>query len=134
MISKYKAIHQQQIIDAISQDPDWACFTQGDALEHYKAALESGVTYVAHSDGEFCGYLRALLDPHFALYISELYVVTKWRNNKIGQALLQKASDDHSELSVYVLSDEDGYYLKKGYGKAGSVFLLSEPGVPDDVL
>jgi hypothetical protein len=58
----------------------------------------------------------------FAIYISELYVVEKWRNNKIGQSLLERIKKDFSNLDTYALSDEDAYCQKKGYKKIGSVF------------
>ena len=65
-----------------------------------------------------------MLDDGFAVYISELYVIPKWRNQRIGQSLLERVKSDFSKLTVYALSDEDAYYVKKGYIKVGSVFEL----------
>lgn len=57
--------------------------------------------------------------------MSELYVVKKWRNDNIGQVLLEQVRTDYSNLKMYALSDEDSYYQKKGYKRIGSVFEIS---------
>lgn len=123
-ISKYKPEHEDDVLAAISKDPDWDMFTNDDAIDIYRKSLKNGITYVCYSDDEFCGYVRALLDDGFAVYISELYVMPKWRNLKIGQSLVERVNIDFSKLTVYALSDEDVYYEKKGYKKIGSVFQL----------
>lgn len=123
-ISEYDPKNENDILSAISKDPDWDMFTNDAAIESYRKSLKNGVTYVCYNINEFCGYLRAILDDGFAVYISELYVVPKWRNHKIGQTLLERVKSDFSNLTVYALSDEDAYYVKKGYTKIGSVFQL----------
>ncbi len=123
-ISKYKPEHEEAVLSAIKNDPNWDMFTNGDAIETYKNALRKGVTYVCHENNDFCGYIRALLDDGFAVYISELFVVPKYRNQKIGRSLLEQVSIDFSTLTVYALSDEDVYYEKLGHKKVGSVFEL----------
>ena len=124
-ISKYKLEHEESILSSIKNDPNWDVFTNDDAIDAYKNSLKKGITYVCHDNSEFCGYIRALLDDGFAVYISELYVIPKYRNRKIGQSLLKQVKADFSNLTVYALSDEDAYYEKIGYKKIGSVFELS---------
>lgn len=121
-ISKYKPEHEEAVLTAIKNDPNWDMFTNDDAIDIYKNALKKSVTYVCHDNSEFCGYVRALLDDGFAVYISELYVIPKWRKRKIGRLLLEHVKVDFSNLTVYALSDEDAYYEKIGYKKIGSVF------------
>jgi len=123
-ITKYQQAHEDDILGAISKDPDWDLFTNNAAIEYYRKSLENSITYVCYRKNEFCGYVRALLDDGFAVYISELFVVPKWRNQNIGQSLLERISIDYSNLTVYVLSDEDIYYEKKGYKRIGSVYGL----------
>ncbi len=123
-ISKYKPEHEHDVVAAISKDPDWDMFTNDDTIDIYRESLKNGVTYVCYRNNEFCGYVRAILDDGFAVYISELYVIPKCRNHKIGQSLLARVNIDFSDLDVYALSDEDAYYQKKGYKKIGSVFEL----------
>lgn len=123
-ISAYAPRYEKDILTAIGKDPDWDMFTRDTAIDAYKKALGNDVTYVCHSGSDFCGYVRALLDPGFALYISELFVVPEWRNRNIGHALLEQFRADFPDLTVYALSDEDLYYEKKGYQKIGSVFQL----------
>lgn len=123
-ISGYKPEHENDILRSISIDPDWDMFTNDNTIDIYKNLLKIGVTYVCYSENEFCGYVRAILDEGLAIYVSELYVVKKWRNHKIGQSLLERVKNDFSDLNVYALSDEDAYYQKKGYRKIGSVFEL----------
>ena len=123
-ISRYRSEHEEAVLTAIRQDPLWDLFTSLDAVDRYRTALRESLTYVCHSDNEFCGYVRAVLDPGFSIYVSELFVVPKWRNKKVGQLLLEWIGDSHSGVSVYALSDEDAYYEKKGYRRIGSVFQL----------
>ena len=99
-------------------------FTNDDAIDTYKNSLRNSVTYVCHDDSEFCGYVRALLDDELAVYISELYVIPKCRNRKIGRSLLEYVKIHCSNMTVYALSDEDAYYENIGYKKIGSVFEL----------
>jgi ribosomal protein S18 acetylase RimI-like enzyme len=123
-ISKYVPEHEEAVLSAIKNDPNWDMFTNDNAIENYRSALNKDITYVCHDDNEFCGYVRALLDDGFAIYVSELYVIPKCRNRKIGRLLLEQVKMDFSNLTVYALSDEDVYYEKIGYKKVGSVFEL----------
>ena len=123
-ISKYKPEYEDEILTAIKKDPAWDLFTNDDTIDIYKDSLKDSVTYVCHEKNEFCGYVRALLDNGLAIYISELYVLPKWRNRKVGRSLLEKIKTDFSNITVYALSDEDAYYEKIGYKKIGSVFEL----------
>jgi len=94
-------------------------------IDAYKESLLNTVTYVCYSSNEFCGFVRAVYDKGQAVYVSELYVVKKWRNENIGQVLLEQVRTDYSNLKMYALSDEDSYYQKKGYKRIGSVFEIS---------
>ena len=121
-ISKYKSVHEHDILAAIGNEPDWRVFTHEAVVDTYRQSLKHGIVYVCYSGNHFCGYVRAILDKGFAVYISELYVVPLFRNQKVGQLLLDRVASDFSNLTVYALSDEDAYYHKKGYKKIGSVF------------
>ena len=123
-ISKYKPEHENEILTAIKKDSDWDLFTNDDTIDIYRDSLKNSITYVCHEKSEFCGYVRALLDDGIAIYISEIYVLPKWRNRKIGRSLLERVKIDFSNMTVYALSDEDAYYEKIGYKKIGSVFEL----------
>ncbi|MGD8909752.1 MAG: GNAT family N-acetyltransferase [Chromatiales bacterium] len=123
-ISRYKPEHEHNVLTAIDRDPDWDLFAKTGTIDSYKNLLMNSVTYVCYDGNEFCGYVRALLDVEFAIYISELYVAPQCRNRKIGRSLLERVKTDYSNLAVYVLSDEDDYYEKIGYKKIGSVFEL----------
>ena len=121
-ILRYQPGHENAVLSAISGDPDWAIFTNDNAIDAYRKRLSACVTYVCYESGEFCGYLRSLLDDGFAIYISELYVVPAWRNQGIGRSLIARVKKDYGHLTVYALSDEDAYYEKLGHKRLGSVF------------
>lgn len=123
-IAPYTAADEHELLVALKRDRDWDCFTSDDAIDHYRARLRNGVTYVGRHEGEFCGYLRALLDEGLALYVSELYVVPAWRGRALGRTLLARTTADFPRLTVYILSDEDAYYEKLGYRRIGSVFQM----------
>ncbi len=121
-IRRYELADEEAVISAIKEDPAWDIFTDGSAIGNYRKSLSKSITYVCYDDDDFCGYLRALLDVGFAIYISELYVVPEWRRRMIGRALVAQVKKDYESLAVYALSDEDAYYEKLGYEKIGSVF------------
>jgi ribosomal protein S18 acetylase RimI-like enzyme len=123
-ISKYNSEYEEAILSAIKKDADWEMFTNDESIDAYKASLKDSITYVCHINNKFCGYLRAILDSGFGIYISELYVVPECRNNKVGRTLLEQVKKDYSDIDVYALSDEDSYYEKIGHKKIGSVFQL----------
>ena len=123
-ISKYRKKFKQDILSAINKDPDWDIFTHENTITAYKNALKDSITYVCYHNLAFSGYIRAIEDKGLAVYISELYVVPKWRNHKVGRSLLETVKSDFPNLLVYALSDEDTYYEKLGYKKIGSVFEL----------
>lgn len=125
-IRRYTREYEEAVISTISKDPDWAMFTNEKAVGNYKKRLLESVTYVCHENGAFCGYVRALLDDGFAIYISELFVTPQWRNRKVGRTLIARVKADYGHLTVYALSDEDAYYHKLGYAKVGSVFEIHE--------
>ena len=123
-ISAYKSVDEQDVLTAIMKDPNWDIFTNKNAIDSYKTSLRNSVTFVCRHNAEFAGYSRALLDQNIAVYISELYVVPRWRNKKIARNLLAKIKADFPDLPVYVLSDEDAYYEKLDCKKVGSIFQL----------
>mgnify|MGYP001823195712 CR=1 FL=1 len=125
-ILRYRREHEDALISALEGDPDWDMFTNEKSIEGYKKRLIESVTYVCLENGVLCGYVRALLDEYFAVYISELFVTPKWRNRAIGKTLIKKVKMDFSHLTVYALSDEDAYYEKLGYRNVGSVFEITE--------
>lgn len=125
-ILRYKREHEDAVLSAIKEDPGWDMFANEKAIDNYKKSLCESITYVCYEDGAFGGYLRALLDDGFAIYISELFVVPEWRNRTIGRALIAKVKVDFRHLTVYALSDEDAYYEKLGYRKAGSVYEIHQ--------
>jgi GNAT superfamily N-acetyltransferase len=124
-ILRYTREYEDAVISAIKKDPDWDMFTHENVIERYKDRLIESITYVCVDNGVFCGYVRALLDDDFAVYISELFVVPEWRNRKIGRSLLEKVKNDFKKLTVYALSDEDPFYEKLNYTPAGTMFRIS---------
>lgn len=125
-ILKYRRQHENAVISAIKKDPDWGIFTNENTIGNYRKRLLESITYVCYDNKIFGGFLRAIPDDGFAVYISELFVVPELRNRTIGRTLIRKVKTDFRHLSVYALSDEDAYYEKLGYKKIGSVFKIHE--------
>lgn len=115
------------VISAIGKDPEWE-FIIGDEAKRviYADRLKNSVSYVCYFGEVLCGYVRAIVDDGMALYISELFVKPEFRNRKIGQRLIEILKENHRPHTVYVLSDEDLYYEKKGYKRIGSVFEIED--------
>lgn len=122
-ILKYQKKHEQELISLLGKEADWSTFLGDDAIDKFKDALLESETLVCESEGNICGYLRALIDG-FGIYISELYVSPQHRGAGFGAELLERIKQDYPKQDVYVLSDEDAYYEKLGYQRVGSVFKL----------
>lgn len=125
-IFRYKREHEDAVLSAIKEEPGWEIFTNEKAIDNYKKRLCASITYVCYENGVFGGYLRAILDDGFAIYISELFVVPEWRNRTIGRTLIAKVKMEFRDLTVYALSDEDAYYEKLSYRRVGSVYEIHE--------
>jgi predicted acetyltransferase len=123
-IRKYISEYEQDIIRIITDD-NWSEYT--DKIDFYKGILKESVVYCAYSGNTCCGFIRALTDKGIAVYIMDLLVVKSFRNNGIGEMLLKRIKSDYEGLHVYVLSNEDKYYEKKGLEKVGSVFEIVKP-------
>lgn len=122
-IFRYDKTYESELIALLTKEPEWNSFTGTGAIDVFKGALLNSQTYICKSQGQVCGYLRALVDG-FGIYVSELYVAPKFRNNDCGKEMLREIKKDHEDQDVYVLSDEDLYYEKLGYKRVGSVFQL----------
>lgn len=124
-IKKYEKEDEKFLIELIKKE-GWECYTSKNSLEKYKKALLESITYVAYEQNILCGYSRSLDDHGFYIYICDLLVDKTYRNNVIGQKLMEKLCIDYPKHDVYVMSDEDEFYLKKGYVKEGSIFKLNK--------
>ena len=103
-ILRYTREHEDALISALEEDPEWDTFTNEKSVTGYKKRLLESVTYVCLENGVLCGYVRALLDEFFAVYISELFVAPEWRSRAIGRTLIKKVKMDFAHLTVYALS------------------------------
>lgn len=122
-IFKYQREHEDELLALLRNEPDWSSFVSEGVIDTFKEVLLQGGTYLYESQGNICGYIRALVDG-FGIYISELYIAPVYRGNGYGAALLGKVKQTHPNQDVYVLSDEDRYYEKLGYNRVGSIFQL----------
>lgn len=122
-IFTYNKSHETELIALLKTEPEWNIFTNEGSIGKFKNALMDSETYICKSDSEVCGYLRAMIDE-FGIYVSELYVAPRHRNNSYGKELLGALKQAHPNQDVYVLSDEDLYYKKLGCKRVGSVFQL----------
>lgn len=122
LITPYSEEYETALFEVLTVDPDWHSFDSA----AYRSALLNSPAFIAMKENHCCGYIRAIDDHGLGLYISELYVIPPERNKKIGERLLYTMIGTFPRRDIYVLSDEDGYYLKKGFERAGSVFILRE--------
>ncbi len=122
-ILKYQKEHELELLALLEEEPDWSSFLSDETIGTFKSALFESETFLCESQGNICGYIRALVDG-FGIYVSELYVAPQYRGNGFGAELLGKVKQKHLNKDVYVFSDEDLYYEKLEYKRVGSVFQL----------
>lgn len=124
IIKQYDPHHDENLLMKLleNQGDDWVCYWAEAVSAKYRHNLRSSITYVAYEDDVLVGYVRALDDVGFYVYVCDLLVDPAFRGNGIGQALMERIADAYPEQTVYVMSDVDPYYKKLGYVKEGSVF------------
>lgn len=121
-----KDLDEDGLMDMIrAEGEDWACYWEDEANEKYRLSLENSITYVAYEDGEICGYSRSIVDNGFYIYVCDLLVRESSRGKGIGRILMESIYREYSQMTVYVMSDVDGYYNALGYRREGSVFEVS---------
>jgi GNAT superfamily N-acetyltransferase len=124
-IKHYEKRFESAVMDIIkAEGEDWSCYWSEENAEKYKQALDSSNSYVVLGDGRVCGYSRSLLDNGH-IYVFDLLVAPAYRGNQLGKKLLECLAGDYPGVPVYILSGNDEYYLKQGYGREGSIFLLN---------
>lgn len=128
-IEKYTTDHQEGIMQLMKDEgEDWHCYWADDHQEKYRNALDNSITYVAFEGSEVCGYVRALDDMGFCIYICDLLVSKRHRGKSIGRQLMEQYVHHFPGQTVYVMSDVDEYYQSLGYPIAGSVLEVTNGG------
>lgn len=105
-----------------NEGEEWVSYWSKENQEKYRRALRNSITYMAKEDKEVCGYVRALDDMGFCIYVCDLLVTAKYRGKNIGRKLMEQLTIDYPDQMVYVMSDVDDYYQKLGFTHIGSVF------------
>lgn len=126
-IKKYKKENEKSLIELIKREgSSWNYYISKKNLEKYKKSLLNSITYIAYEKDILCGYSRSLNDNGFCIYICDLLIDKEYRGNKIGKKLIEEICIDYPSYEIYVMSDIDNFYIKKGYIKQGSVFKISK--------
>ncbi len=124
-IKEYNKVDETLLFDMLMAEGDeWSDYYSSEGSKRYIMALASSIVYVAYDNNILCGYVRCRGDNGFGVYIYDLLVEKSYRGNQIGRSLMERVCQDHSNQTVYVMSDVDAYYEKLGYKKAGSIFLV----------
>ncbi|NNK81502.1 MAG: GNAT family N-acetyltransferase [Flavobacteriaceae bacterium] len=105
---------------------EWTCYSDNSVSDKYRFALENSITYVAYEGDNLCGYSRSINDCGFYIYVCDLLVIQMCRGKKIGQKLMECLSTEYPNQIVYVMSDVDEYYKKKGFKREGSIYEVTK--------
>jgi len=105
-----------------SEGEDWGDYMSEIGRLNYAQALSSSIVYVIYESNELIAYIRCKEDNGFGIYVYDLLVRSDKRGNKFGQYLIEHVKNEYSGQVVYIMSDEDDYYIKCGYRRIGSIF------------
>lgn len=123
MIRRYVRSDSISLMNLIeSEGKEWSSYYEGDGRVKYLKSLEQSISYVYVKDDQIIGYIRAIDDHGFDIYICDLLVNQNERGHHYGIELIQMIKKLYNNRDVYVMSDVDPYYIKAGYQKIGSVF------------
>ncbi len=124
-IRQYSAQDEANLHELLlDEGDDWSCYSQPDAFERYKCAINSSLVYVAYEGDTLCGYVRCRDDNGFGIYVYDLLVNKSFRGRSFGRLLMERVCADFPADTVYVMSGVDDYYEKLGYPREGSVFTV----------
>ena len=121
-LKKYTKEDENHLIQLIKDEgEEWKDYYER-KKDVYIKNCEQSITYVLYDDASMIGYIRALLDLGFAVYICDLLVTKSHRGHGYGKLLMEHIRKLYPDLEIYVMSDVDPYYKKQGYEKIGSIF------------
>ncbi|MBU1143547.1 MAG: GNAT family N-acetyltransferase [Firmicutes bacterium] len=123
MIRRYienDALEMMELIE--SEGEEWSSYYKGDGKKKYLDSLKNSITFVKVKNEMIIGYVRAIDDHGFDIYICDLLVFKKERGNHYGHELIEAVKNLFLDRDIYVMSDVDSYYIKEGYQKIGSIF------------
>ena len=125
MIRRYRENDASKLMKLIESEGDeWSSYYRGDGKDKYLVSLKDSITYIMIIDNEIIGYIRAIDDHGFDVYICDLLVHKEKRGNHYGKRLIQVIQSHFIGRDIYVMSDVDGYYIKEGLEKIGSIFKI----------
>lgn len=128
IIRKYTKQDEKALMALITQEgEEWACYYDDEHQEAYKKNLSQSIVHLAVINDKIVGYVRALEDYGFYIYVCDLLVSKSYRGQDIGRKLMESLYLDYPSLTVFVMSDTDEYYKKLGYHQEGHIFEVKRP-------
>lgn len=125
LIRRYEAGDAAQLMAMITQEgEDWKEYWQGAGRNKYLTALSHSTAWLLFEEEALCGFVRCREDDGFGVYVYDLLVSQACRGREYGRLLLERVCRETPGETVYVMSDEDGYYEKLGYERIGSIFTV----------
>jgi len=124
-IRRFLISDEKKLFDIIkAEGEEWKSYWDKDNIEKYKNALHNSITYIATENNNICGYVRCREDDGYGVYVYDLLVSRHHRGKSIGRLLMKQVCKDYPDQVCYVMSDVDEYYIKQGYKKEGSIFII----------
>jgi len=109
----------------IAAEEGWT-YADEDQAAVYRRSLAKSITYVTAEGDVLCGYSRSLEDFGLYVYVCDLLVAPAYQGRNLGRRLMECIYEAYPRHTVYVMSDEDGYYQKQAYARVGSVFQVPD--------
>ena len=132
-IKPYAALYEAKFFQFLRQQgPEWSCYYDEKHKDNYRLCLQKSIAYVLFFNNQIIGYIRAIEDPHFYIYICDLLVDIEHRGHGYGKMLMTYIQSLYPLMDTFVMSDVDPYYIKQGYEREGSIFLL--PKLENEVI
>ena len=123
-IKKYTKRKEALCFQFLEKEADFSCYHDPKYRDAYALNLEKSITYLLYENENIIGYVRAIEDYGFYIYICDLLVDASKRGLGYGKLLMEHIRSLYPKLDVFVMSDIDPYYIKQGYIKEGSIFRL----------
>lgn len=115
--------HYEQELTRFLQECGIERYTCDTAIDNFKLSLTRNISFLALSDNVLCGFLRAIEDPGFSIYITDIVTKDGLSQISVCKALTEHLKSEYPERKLLLLS-ADSTLQNLSYPSVGMLFSI----------
>ncbi len=112
-----ESAHYRHILHSVENE-QWQTLYE-EKRDEYRSALKTSCTLIAQADGRYAGYVRAITDGSFTVFVAEIIVDEPFRRMGLGTRLLHAVAERYPSARIDLISDNDAFYQSDGFHAMG---------------